>query len=777
MKLYKLLPFALAALVFAACSKDSIEPGTDPGNQTNPDENWEANVEGLTINFTTLPPPPGTRAYEGVTASEGSEGTIYTAYVFAREASPRHARPLTGDWTVIECQVTNGVVSGTGSEVDNTQVPPVTTLKNVATFNGVRQGDYVYVIANDPTMTMAKAESLAHQGMKSEEAIKTYTTTLSKSYLGSLANRGKKEDEIDKSLKPEELQKEAPSGRFIMAGKAKIPVAPTLPSNGTVELAIGLDRELAKVDFKALVTTDASQPAYQRVAFKPGDGMVVARIATKTSMFTEREANFYVPSPTCTENWPVNDHAYDADKKPIGFSDHTPLGSSIFDGEATAPIDWNGLSIPANFNRTNTPGEIQEYRYAWVLPAPEGEKPENWPRTSDGKVMYGNRDKGLIYGDEGALYSPIFYTTPNYSNNTNAITVICTQATYIGKEELKFGDFYQAIDAVLSSPQQYFDFKIEEGKVVQIENPLWPYGDNEEEEAMNGVIKTLKTLLDIDNTGNKALGLRYIPKSQNEIEDPESEEAIKDFRNSLQERGIDPDKEYGRYELLDPNYPGWTLEGTTSKLTRAHYDLLMDKFYAAVILQYRLNHIGKLLAGNYEASKDETALKGSNRIPKTVTGAYFYDPVLESAEMLPTDELLFGTQQYDVEGGKSDKKYPVSFYIEVKDGSAKASIDVNRNEFLTKLENGKEARFNYFASSEAFNYYQGMKLYYRADIANYVGNTSNRITERNMYYQSTGTIQTLGAKTMHDAIYSEDNTMKVDVTVNSWKLSINNIPM
>lgn len=769
MKLYKLLPFALAALVFAACSKDSIEPGTDPGNQTNPDENWEANVEGLTINFTTLPPPPGTRAYSGVTASEGTEGTIYTAYVFAREANPGHARPLTGDWTVIECKVTNGVVSGTGSEVDNTQNPPVTTLKNVATFNGVRQGDYVYVIANDPTMTMAKAESLAHQGMQSEEAIKTYTTTLSKYYLGSLTNRGKKA--IDDSKTEEEQKKEMPSGRFIMAGKAMIPVAPTLPSNGTVELAIGLDRELAKVDFRAQVTTDAAQAAYQRVVFKPGDGMVVARIATKTSMFTEREANFYVPSPTCTENWPVNDHAYDADNKPIGFSDHTLLGSSIFDGEATAPIDWNGLSIPANFNKTNTPGEIQEYRYAWVLPEPSGKT------TSDGKKMYGNEGDDLIYGNENALYSPIFYTTPNYSNNTNAITVICTQATYIGKDELKFGDFHQAIDAVLSSPKPYFEFKLGDGDAVQIENPLWPKDDSDPEVRIQELIKNLKTLLDLDNTeraAGKSLGLRYIPISKDEVdEDGNLIEAA--FDDILREHGIDPDKQYTAGQLLDPNYlPNalYTIDGPT-KLTREHYDLLMDRFYAAVILQYRLNHKGsEPLEGTYDATANEDALKKSNRIPNNIT-AYYYDPALENEEMLPTDELLFGTQEYTIKDGKSEKEYPVSFYTYLSTDDTKTDItDIN-----TALANGKDARLKYFASSEAFNYYPGMKLYYRADIANYVGNTSNRITERNMYYQSTGTIQTLGAKTMHDAIYSEENTMKVDVTVNSWKLSINNIPM
>ena len=90
---------------------------------------------------------------------------------------------------------------------------------------------------------------------------------------------------------------------------------------------------------------------------------------------------------------------------------------------------------------------------------------------------------------------------------------------------------------------------------------------------------------------------------------------------------------------------------------------------------------------------------------------------------------------------------------------------------------GAEVRAAYFAKLAAFQYFKGQKLYYRADIANYTDGVSNKITERNMYYVSTGTIQSLSAKSIHDAIYSGQNTMSVTVYVKNWKFSQNNIPM
>ena len=109
----------------------------------------------------------------------------------------------------------------------------------------------------------------------------------------------------------------------------------------------------------------------------------------------------------------------------------------------------------------------------------------------------------------------------------------------------------------------------------------------------------------------------------------------------------------------------------------------------------------------------------------------------------------------------------------IYDHGAPDNVKATSTDFTT----GKTARLTYFSTDDAFKYFTNMKLYYRADIADYVDNVSNKMTERNMHYQTVGTIQTLGARTIHDAVYSDENTMKVDVKVNNWKLSINQIPM
>lgn len=76
-------------------------------------------------------------------------------------------------------------------------------------------------------------------------------------------------------------------------------------------------------------------------------------------------------------------------------------------------------------------------------------------------------------------------------------------------------------------------------------------------------------------------------------------------------------------------------------------------------------------------------------------------------------------------------------------------------------------------------YYAGMKVYYRADIANYSDDNtiSQKITERNTFYNMRATITTLGAKSIEDAINSDQINMKVAVTVNPWNVMINEINM
>lgn len=733
MKVYKLFTLALAALAFAACSDDEV---INPQNQgLNEDENWQADVEGLTINFATLATGPNTRAYSGETESKGTEAFIYDAYVFAKEANPKHDNGLTGDWTVIKCKVNDdGVVEGE-SKVNNPD--KTVTLKNVATFHGVRQGDYVYVIANDPNMTLDIAEGLAHQGQSSEKNIKAYTSMLSKEYLGGLAF-GKTQLE--------------PTGKFVMAGLAQIPVAPTLPSNGTVEVEVGLDRELSKVNFKANTSSTPSDEAYQVVEFQEGDGITVLRIAPTTSMFTERDADFYVPSPSCVENWPINDHSF-ADN--LGFSkfcDQTIPGSVMFDGGAATDLVWNSVTIPANFNTTNPAGGIEEYRFSWVLPAATA------PADATGTIVYGSKTGNMLYGSNKVINAPVFYTSPNYSKNTNAVTAICTQATYIGRDVFQNSGLNAAVAQALACTTEKITFTAGSDN-VEIDNPLWV----KDATKTASFVKSIKTILGItdDKVAGKGLGLQY----RNKATDTEASDA---FEAILTKYGLTAAT---TYDL--PKSDGSDIE--TVALDRTHYENMMDKFYTAVILQFRL-------ANDVQVDGDMDTELG-NKVPNGKK-AYFYDPVSQAdeynKELLPTDYLLLGTTPVDYQLKDKDgvdlaaktKSAPI-FCIYDQSATAVADVKATSTDFTT----GKTARLTYFSTDDAFKYFTNMKLYYRADIADYVDNVSNKMTERNMHYQTVGTIQSLGARTIHDAVYSDENTMKVDVKVNNWKLSINQIPM
>lgn len=766
MKIYKLFTLAMAAMAFAACSDNDVIDEQKPGSQT--PENWEANMEGLTINFGAAS-GPGTRAYEGETPSLGTEAVIYDAYVFAREANPGHLNPLEGDWTVIKCEVNkdNGIVEGE-SQVEN---PDGTkTLKNVATFHGVRQGDFVYVIANDPNMTLDLANSLAHQGAKSEDNIKNYTSMLAKNYLGGL-NYG--------------ADRKTPDGKFIMGGLAQIPVAPTLPSNGTVELEVGLDRELSKVLFQANVTAVPADEAYGKVEFRQGDGIVVARIAPTTSMFAERETNFYVPAPTCTEDWPINDHSL-VDGVFSKYCDKTIEGSKMFDGMYVTAADvpgyekaqnWNGKELADKFNMTNPSGDVQEYRYSWILP-------KGAAVGSD--IVYGTENTSLMHGNTKTMYASTFYTTPNYGANVNGTTVICTQATYLGKDEFMNNEFNKVIDEVLTNSKDKIDFVYGSGGADKdaVVNPLFIDVENgagatdvaASKEATEKYLATIKTIIGRDDSRvATGLGMKYIPEA-------DAEDATK-FKAILTAHGLAED---AKYNLPSADVTKGIEE---AELTRALYDDMMDRFYQALILHYRASQ-------PYTKTVEGTMLTElGNKVPSNAT-AYFYDPALmnpDNKDLLPTDYLLLGNEKeteyqlykkktttratdytdYDALADKTKDTPVFCIYDQNIVAGGGANITFTSIDF----SKGKEVRLAYFASADAFKYFTNMKLYYRADVANYVGNTSNKITERNMYYRTIGTIQTLGARTIHDAIYSEENTMKVNVTVNKWKLSINQIPM
>lgn len=380
MKTRNLFAMAMAAMTFAACSNDDAPAVVGGG------ENQGELVDAISVYFTN--PAKKTYAYSDDLPGVGTENDVYHAFIFAKETTPAHAGALTGDWTVKE------VGSDTGAAITEGDESKPGTRKNMATFNGVRQGDNVYVIANDPNLTMAIAEGLAHQGKDSEAAILAYTTTLPKDYLNDLAVKGDADNTQD--------------GKYVMAGKATIPTNPNQPNNTTIRVPVALDRELAKVTFSATVTGDPTKEAYKNVKIQAGDGLIIARIARPVSYYTDHERDWY---------FPLNG---DKDAKDWGYT---------ADGDDKWKVAFDGMtnSMPATadatdfFNKTAKTG-AKEYRYSWD--------------TTSSLITFTAQTGADTDVDGGKIASPIFYVTPNYANNSACATVIVTQATYVGPNTL-----------------------------------------------------------------------------------------------------------------------------------------------------------------------------------------------------------------------------------------------------------------------------------------------------------------------------------------------------
>lgn len=735
MKTRHLFTVALAALAFSACSND--DDFNNANNEPQPGEKG-ALVESISINFGEGFQKPETRNYGPDQKGLGTEGLIYEAFIFAKEANPLHDRALDGDWTVIRItrnafglvQETGGIHPEAVAKADLTDAvndgsdkDKEWLVKNVAQFKGVRQGDYVYVIANDPNLTLAQASAMAHKGDLSEENIKAYTANISKEYLNKLTYY----PETGETAKEKE-----PNGRFVMAGRELIPVSPTIPSNGNIDLTVGLDRELSKVNFTAIVSTDPGDLAYGKVEFQQGDGIVVARIARKTSMFTEKTGDWYVPANTCVEDWPINDHPSSCDA--------TFKGSVIFDGESADPItDWvKDITIPAGFNATNPAGNISEYRYSWKANDVPGKKI---------KPIY------IDAASNGKLVSPMFYVTPNYSNNTNSVTVICTQATYVDRGVFALSDLTDKhIDAVLNADKKDIVIYTPD-EIKKLEGEL--AGVTAAADFKTNGITMPNLLMQKLNTGGTAL------------EDDDITAAVKAAIKTFGLQTVDKKT----YEAAN------TTVDALKTITYADYQADMNRFYAAVLIQQKLdNKMAGSVTGN-KALSAETEADWGNGIPAGTTG------FLADLNAV-TDSLLVGWN-------KSTDAKPVRlvrpFYIDLTTLTGGTQADFSKeiavlalgtNKTVADRERvGSETRADYFSNLDSYEYFKGQKLYYRADVANYVSGVSNKITERNMYYVSTGTIQSLGAKSIHDAIYSDQNSMSVNVYVKNWKFSQNDIPM
>lgn len=657
---------------------------------------------------------------------------IYEAFIFAKEANPLHDRALTGDWTVIRVtRDDNGIVQEIGgihpeavakadlqkAVNEGSEKEKEWLVKNVAKFNGVRQGDYVYVIANDPNLTLAQATALAHDGDKSEESIKAYTASISKEYLNKLTYYPETGKDADNNKQP--------NGRFVMAGRELIPVSPTIPSNGNIDITVGLDRELAKVNFTAIVSTDKTDAACGKVEFQKGDGIVVARIARKASMFTDQTGDWYVPANTCVEDWPINDHSLTGNVY-SSFCDATFDGSKVFDGESATPItDWiKDTTIPAGFNTTNPASNISEYRYSWKVNEAPGTK---------AKPIYIDAE------ENGKLVSPMFYVTPNYSNNTNSVTVICTQATYTHRGVFKNSNMIDTyVEAALKETNDDIEiFSLAEAQKV-------------DEQALEPI------------TVENPLKYKYVDAQAGSSDDiaAKMNVAIKNWGIKMFTTADELTAAVGK--LSNEDATTWSDVSTPSF---EEYQSMMDRFYVAVLLQQRLANKGAGVAGNQ--SSEESKEAWGNGIPSGITGFY------TNAD---TDSLMLGSKKIG-----DEKVYPaLYFHAGMKNSETQklmAKVNFNDPAPDAGVKTGAQIRAEYFADLASYEYVKGQKLYYRADVADYVGGVSNRITERNMYYVTTGTIQSLGAKSIHDAIYSDQNTMSVNVYVKNWKFSQNKIGM
>lgn len=396
MKLNKLFTFTLAALAMAACSNDD-EPGIGGGGQKG------EIIDAINIAFTNST-APATRADKGEIEGVGTENNVYVAYLFAKENDPQHEGAKVGDWTVKRVAGDNNAEDAdVVAAIGEGDVATPGTKKNMCTFNGVRQGDSVYVIVNDPQMTLATAQTLAHQADKSEAAIRGYISNLSKSYLNDLTVTAD-----GKQAK-----------KYIMAGVSAIPTNPNIPNGSTVKVSIPLNRELAKVFFNASVTTNPVYEAYGKMAIKDtewkpdgstadADGIVVVRIPRRVSPFTAQARDWYFPqsADATAKDWDVE-----------GWL-------KAFAGEKeSVPGTAEAAGTPA-LNKGEYNADAKEYRLTWVV----GEK-----ALTDGEKA---SESSMVYVKSDKLYSPYFYVTPNYADNAGCATVVVTQATYIGTNTL-----------------------------------------------------------------------------------------------------------------------------------------------------------------------------------------------------------------------------------------------------------------------------------------------------------------------------------------------------
>lgn len=371
MKTRNLFALAMATMAFAACSNDDDQINLGGG------EKGEL-IESIGISFAA---PSTTYADNGTKEGEGTENDIYKAFIFAYQAGQEDLMP--GDWSVKE--VGDGTTAiGTGDTEGK--------LNNMATFEKVSKGSNVYVLANVPNLTLGELTALAHNGENSEKMIKEFIHDVSKKYLNGLAYK----------------RAGTPTGQYMMAGQAIIPTNPNTPNGSTVVVTVDLYREMAKVGFQAVITGKTSDVANGRVQLKEDDGIVVARVARQLAPFATLDSYFPANAVSTDKDWGFN--ATGDDYWKIVFDGDNASGFKEEDHAALPVITGE------EFNKKEFNEKAQEYRYTWV-------------NDKSNDMLTITRDAAT---PTGKLLSPYFYVSPNYSADANCVTVISTQATYVG---------------------------------------------------------------------------------------------------------------------------------------------------------------------------------------------------------------------------------------------------------------------------------------------------------------------------------------------------------
>lgn len=575
MKMNKFFFFALAALSLTACSKDDDASGNEDNGQKDV-------LKSISVSFVDSNTGSKTRGdYDGMAAGEGSENNVYYAFVFARELSPTHPGALIGDWTVKQV----GDISNTTplNKADGS----AGSLTNMCTFDNVRQGENVYVIANDPNMTLEYAEQLSRKGPDSESYIKGYISELSKLYLNGL-------------VKAVGTDLTGDTRKFVMAGKATIRTNAVDDNkdtdNRSVAVEVGLDRELAKVAFSATVTANASDEAAGKVYINNDDGIVVVRIPRKVSYFTQMDRDWYFPAKLTSGEMLYKDWGMQSTTLAATNWDNVFKGNAQKFSDPTQAGSNAGATNSDCFNDHVYNEAAKEYRLTWKLDA---------TNLTTGLITYGKGvqtppTSGEISNLNYTMEAPIFYATPNYSDDAASSTVVCTQATI--KKDLLIND-------LLSNRPYQALFDLLQDKTTLAADVSW------------------------STTSNITVFFTYLENTANEA----------DIKSA----------------------------------------------------------IGKIYS-------------------------------------LTTD----------------------------------ADITTRYNAVKTQVGADKNATLADFVRFEKDD-----KVYYRADVARYVGGASQKVTERNTYYQVKGTITSIGAESIEDAITTTLVGMTVQVVVKKWAVVISEVNM